>query len=76
MLVGDELGGANGLFGVWFVGGREKFLSALAGTDAVTPVGVAILLEGRRVHLLPHSPPSTSLVVVASLLEIVALYAA
>ena len=34
-------------------------MSGLAGTNAVTPAGAAILLEGRRVTLSPLYPPCT-----------------
>ena len=59
MLVGGGCGGAEGWS--WVVGarGREKSMSGLAGTNAVTPAGAAILLEGRRVTLSPHYPPCT-----------------
>lgn len=49
--MGGRQGGADGWSWVVGVRGREKSLSGLAGTDAVTPVGAAILLEGRREYL-------------------------
>ena len=53
MFVGGELGGVDDLTGVWFVGGREKSLPALAGLDVVTTPGATILLEGRREYPFP-----------------------
>ena len=38
--------------GVWFLGGQGEILVGL-DTDAVTPTGIAVLPEGRRVYLLP-----------------------
>ena len=59
MLVGGGCRGAEGWS--WVVGarGRKKSMSGLAGTNAVTPAGAAILLEGRRVTLSPLYPPCT-----------------
>ena len=61
-------------------------MSGLAGTNAVTPAGATILLEGRRVTLSPLYPPCTgrnprtrpgsSVVIVAFLLEGGAWYTA
>lgn len=59
MLVGSGCGGAVGWSWVAGARGREKSLSDLAGTNAVTLAGATILLEGRRVTLSPHHPPCT-----------------
>ena len=53
MLVGGRQGGPNNWSWVVGVRGREKSLSGLVGSDAVTPVGAATLLEGRRLYLSP-----------------------